>query len=199
MPDWRRICEQDRRLAVDVGARRRVRHAVFDARDVAQQDRVPLALARRRCRRTPATDCDAAARAQRHRRASPASTRPPGISAFCACSARETSVTVRLCACSAPGSSETLIWRCAAADDDDLADAADALELAAQRLVGVLGDVANRLVGRHRERHAPARSRDRTSRPSAARWCAAAAAGRGSRGRALPAPRRRRPSRAGTR
>ena len=40
----------------------------------------------------------------------------------------------------------------AAADDDDLADAADALELAAQRLVGVLGDVADRLVGRHRER-----------------------------------------------
>ena len=41
----------------------------------------------------------------------------------------------------------------AAADDDDLADAADALELAPQRLVGVFGDVANRLVGRHRERH----------------------------------------------
>ena len=39
-----------------------------------------------------------------------------------------------------------------AADDDDLADAADALELAAQRLVGVLGDVADRLVGRDRER-----------------------------------------------
>ncbi len=32
----------------------------------------------------------------------------------------------------------------AAADDHDLADAADAFELAAERLVGVLGDVANR-------------------------------------------------------
>ena len=35
----------------------------------------------------------------------------------------------------------------ASADDEDLADAVDALELAAQRLVGVLGDVADRLVG----------------------------------------------------
>ena len=40
-----------------------------------------------------------------------------------------------------------------AAEDDDLADAVDAFELPAQRLVGVLGDVADRLVGRHRERH----------------------------------------------
>ena len=42
----------------------------------------------------------------------PASTRPPGISAFCACSARETSVTVRFCACRRAGSSEMLTWRC---------------------------------------------------------------------------------------
>jgi hypothetical protein len=41
----------------------------------------------------------------------------------------------------------------AAAHDDDLADAAHAFELAAQRLVGVFGDVADRLVGRHGERH----------------------------------------------
>ena len=45
-----------------------------------------------------------------------------------------------------------LIWRERPPTDDDLADAADALELPAQRLVGVLGDVADRLVGRDRER-----------------------------------------------
>ena len=39
-----------------------------------------------------------------------------------------------------------------AADHHHLADAADAFELPAQRLVGVLGDVADRLVGRDRER-----------------------------------------------
>ena len=41
----------------------------------------------------------------------------------------------------------------ASTDDDDLADAVDAFELAPQRLVGVFGDVANRLVGRDRQRH----------------------------------------------
>ncbi len=40
----------------------------------------------------------------------------------------------------------------ASTDDDDLADAADALELASQRLVRVFGDVANRRVRRHGER-----------------------------------------------
>src|SRR6185295_16522292 len=39
------------------------------------------------------------------------STRPPGISAFCDWSARETSVTVTLWPCSRAGSSEMLIWR----------------------------------------------------------------------------------------
>src|SRR6185295_16066031 len=39
------------------------------------------------------------------------STRPPGISAFCDWSARETSVTVTLWPCSRAGSSVTLIWR----------------------------------------------------------------------------------------
>ena len=83
----------------------------------------------------------------------PASTRPPGISAFCAWSARDTSVTVRFCACSRAGIQRDVDLALPAADDHDLADAADALELAAQRLVGVFGDVANRLVGRDRERH----------------------------------------------
>ena len=41
----------------------------------------------------------------------------------------------------------------AAAHDDDLSDAADALELAAEHLVGVLGDVADRRGGRDGERH----------------------------------------------
>src|SRR5258708_6211061 len=41
----------------------------------------------------------------------------------------------------------------ASAHHDDLADAADALELPAQRLVGVLGDIPDRLVRRDRERH----------------------------------------------
>ena len=40
-----------------------------------------------------------------------------------------------------------------AAHDEDLSDAADAFELPAERLVGVLGDVANRGVPRDRERH----------------------------------------------
>ena len=40
----------------------------------------------------------------------------------------------------------------AAADHHDLADAADALELAPQLLVGVFGDVADRLLGRQRQR-----------------------------------------------
>ena len=39
----------------------------------------------------------------------------------------------------------------AAAEDEHLADAVDALELAAQHLVGVLGDVADRLVRGQRE------------------------------------------------
>ena len=37
--------------------------------------------------------------------------RPPGTSAFCVCSARDTSLTVRFCACSRSASSQTLIWR----------------------------------------------------------------------------------------
>ena len=41
----------------------------------------------------------------------------------------------------------------ATAHDDDLTNAADALELTAERLVGVLGDVANRRRRRNRERH----------------------------------------------
>ena len=39
----------------------------------------------------------------------------------------------------------------AAAEDEHLADAVDALELAAQDLVGVLGDLADRLVGAERD------------------------------------------------
>ena len=82
----------------------------------------------------------------------PCSTRPPGISAFCVCSARETSVDGEVVGAQAVGVERDVDLPRAAADDHDLADAADALELPAQRLVGVLGDVADRLLRRDRER-----------------------------------------------
>ena len=42
----------------------------------------------------------------------PVSMRPPGTSVFCACTARETSVTVRLAARRREASSQMLTWRC---------------------------------------------------------------------------------------
>ena len=96
VPDCRRTVQQHRAGAVDVGdaCRRRPRRPRPRATSAIRTG-WPF------CSRTTmssnsATRLDAAARAQRHRLSAPWSTRPPGISMFCACSARETSVTVRL-------------------------------------------------------------------------------------------------------
>ena len=81
--------------------------------------------------------------------------RPPGTSTFCVCSARATSLTVRFCARSSSAFEPEIDLALAAADDQHLADAVRALELPAQHLVGVLGDLAQRLLrgdrdGQHR-------------------------------------------------
>ena len=143
--------QQDAGLAVQAGRRVRLGHAVFDRRDVAQEHRMAFAL----------MDDDVA----EVRR--PTATRPRvrsvmAVRALLDAAAGNLGV-LRLERARDVGDGEVVGAQPvgieqdvdlpgAAADDDDLADAADAFELPAEHLVGVLGDVADRLVGRDRER-----------------------------------------------
>ena len=68
------------------------------------------------------------------------------MSAFCACSARATSFTVRFCALQPARVEPHVDLPLASAEHEHLPDAVGALELAAQHLVGVFGDVAQRRV-----------------------------------------------------
>ena len=99
-----------------------------------------------------ATDLDAAARAQRDRLRRPDRRGRPGISTFCACSARDDVVDRQVVGAQPIGVEPDVDLALAAAEDQHLADAVDALELPPQHLVGVLGDVADRLVRGERER-----------------------------------------------
>ena len=147
-------------------------------RDVAQQDRVPVLLPdddvaellRRTATRPRVRSVSAVA---------PCSTRPPGISAFCACSARDDVGDGQVVGAQPGGIELDVDLPRAAAGDDDLADAVDAFELPPQRLVGVLGDVAHRLVGRDRERQNRRRIGIELLDRRLLEWFSAAAAARG--------------------
>ena len=199
VPDCWRTSQHDGRLAVHV---RRTSSAsaiaVLDARDVAEQDGVAFLL----------PNDDVAERLHRLHAAAGAQRHAGG--ALLDAAAGDLDV-LRLQRTLHVGDGEVVgaqpvgveldvdLAR-AAADDHDLADAADALELPAQRSCRRTRVMSRTgLSGRDRQRQDRAPHRDRTSRPSAVDAAAAAAAARGSRGRALPARRRRRPSRAGTR
>ncbi len=81
----------------------------------------------------------------------PCSIRPPGTSLFCAWRARETSLTVRRLREQPLRVEPHVELALASSEDQHLTDALGALELPPQHLVRVLGDVAQRLVGRQRD------------------------------------------------
>ena len=143
--------QHDAGLAVEVRRGLRFGHPVFDRRDVAQQHLMAVALA----------DDDVAesldrlhapARPQGHRRGALFDAPAGNLGVLGLNRARD--VGDRQVLRPQPvGVDEDVDLAGPAAHDDDLADAADAFELTAERLVRVLGDVADRRVGRDRERH----------------------------------------------
>ncbi len=142
--------EEHRRAAVDARLGLGDRHAVLDGGDVAKQDRMSVALA----------DDDVAERSDRGD--APARPQRQRRSALLDASARDLGV-LRLQRARHVGDREVVgaqpvgVERHVdlprpSANDDDLANAGNAFQLPAQLLVGVFGDVADRLVGRERER-----------------------------------------------
>ena len=144
--------EHHARLAIQVGRRLRLRHAVFDRRHVAQQNLMPLPLRERRSSPNSST-APTRPRVRSVIAVAPCSTRPPGISAFCVWMRAGHVGDGEVVGAQTVGVEEDVDLARAAADHDDLADAADALQLTPQRLVGVLGDVADRRRRRNRQRH----------------------------------------------
>ena len=79
--------------------------------------------------------------------------RPPGISAFCGRQRARDVGDGDVVGAQPIGVEHDVDLPLAAAGDDHLADAVQAFELAPEHLVGVLGDVADRLVGGERQAH----------------------------------------------
>ena len=150
-PDCRRMLSSTVGLPLTLARGGGVGHAVLDRRDVAQQDRMPVALA----------DDDvaelgdrlhAAARAQRHLRRAGLDAAAGNLGVLRLQRARDVGHG-QVVGLQPRRVERDVDLALPSADQQDLADAVDALELAPQRLVGVLGDVADRLVGGDRDRH----------------------------------------------
>ena len=150
-PDWRRMVRSTGRLAAHVRQRRGVRHAVVDGRDVAEEYGMSVAHLD-----DDVAEFDdrlhASARAKRHLRRAGLDSAAGDLGVLRIQRARDVGhrqvVGLKL-----RRIERDVDLTLASADDQHLADAGDAFELPPERLVGVLRDVADRLVGRHGQRH----------------------------------------------
>ena len=141
--------QEHRAGAVDVGDGVGIGLAVFDARDVGDPDRVAVLLADDDVVEL-GDGLDAAARAQRDRLRPLIDAAAGDLDVLRLQRARDVGDR-QVVGAQAVGVEPDVDLPLAAAEDEHLADAVDAFELPAQHLVGVLGDVADRLVGAERE------------------------------------------------
>ena len=168
--------EQHRRGAVDVGDRLGLGLAVFDARDVGDADRMAVLLAHDdvvelRDRLHPA------AGAQRDRLRALVDASAGHFDVLRLQRPRDV-VDGQVVGAQPIGVEPDVDLALPAAENQHLADAADAFELAPEHLVGELGDVAHRLLGAERDAEHRRRVRIELVDARLIDRCAAAAAGR---------------------
>ena len=150
--------------------------AVLDARDIGDPDRVAVLLADDDVVEF-GDALDAAARAQRERLRALIDAAAGDFDVLRLQRARDV-VDRQVVAAEPIGIEPDVDLALPAAEDQHLSDAVDALELAAQHLVGVFGDVADRPVGAEREAQHRRRVRVEPVDARLLNGLAAAAAGR---------------------